>query len=186
MQTFVDSKLSQIELMVKTNGLHAMGQRLVSRLPQVEEAYRVAFTGNIDDEASPQSQQGREMLRASFCPMIEGYEAVMGQSPKLHFHFASSRSFVRLWREKQTMRDGKWVDISDDLSLFGKASRTSTPPKRGGMGSRGWQWRAGYTRAGPGGGQQRRLTLALWKLSFRSIRCWTAWALARAKTPSST
>ena len=119
MQTLVDSKLSQIELMVKTNGLHAMElAALVSRLPQVEEAYRVAFTGNIDDEASPQSQQGREMLRASFAPMIEGYEAVMGAKPQLHFHFASSRSFVRLWREKQTMRDGKWVDISDDLSLF--------------------------------------------------------------------
>ena len=119
MQTLVDSKISQIELMVKTNGLHAMEMAaLVSRLPEVEQAYRVAFTGNIDDENSPQSQKGRKMLRASFAPMIEGYAAAMGVKPQLHFHFASSRSFVRLWRDKQTMRDGKWVDISDDLSFF--------------------------------------------------------------------
>lgn len=118
-QTLVDSKISQIELMVKTHGLHAMElAALVSRLPEVEQAYRVAFTGNIEDENSPQSQKGREMLRASFAPMIEGYTAVMGTKPQLHFHFASSRSFVRLWREKQTMRNGKWVDISDDLSFF--------------------------------------------------------------------
>ena len=119
MQTLVDSKIAQIELMVQTNGLHAMEMAaLVSRLPEVEQAYRVAFTGDIEDEASPQSQKGREMLRASFAPMIEGYAAVMGAKPQLHFHFASSRSFVRLWREKQTMRDGKWVDISDDLAFF--------------------------------------------------------------------
>ena len=37
MQTLVDSKISQIELMVKTNGLHAMElAALVSRLPEVE------------------------------------------------------------------------------------------------------------------------------------------------------
>ena len=119
MQTLVDSKISQIELMVKTHGLHAMElAALVSRLPEVEQAYRVAFTGDIEDENSPQSQKGREMLRASFAPMIEGYAAVMGAKPQLHFHFASSRSFVRLWREKQTMRNGQWVDISDDLSFF--------------------------------------------------------------------
>ena len=103
MQTLVDSKISQIELMVKTHGLHAMElAALVSRLPEVEQAYRVAFTGDIEYENSPQSQKGREMLRASFAPMIEGYTAVMGAKPQLHFHFASSRSFVRLWREKQT------------------------------------------------------------------------------------
>ena len=119
MQTLVDSKISQIELMVKTNGLHAMElSAMVSRLPEVEQAYRTAFTGNIEDENSPQSQEGREMLRASFAPMIAGYAAVMGAKPQLHFHFASARSFVRLWRDKQTMRDGKWVDISDDISFF--------------------------------------------------------------------
>ena len=119
MQTLVDSKISQIELMVKTNGLHAMElSAMVSRLPEVEQAYRVAFTGNVDDENSPQSQKGREMLRASFAPMIAGYAAVMGAKPQLHFHFASARSFVRLWRDKQTMRNGQWIDISDDLSFF--------------------------------------------------------------------
>lgn len=104
--------------MVKTHGLHAMElAALVSRLPEVEQAYRVAFTGDIEDENSPQSQKGREMLRASFAPMIEGYAAVMGAKTAAT-HFASSRSFVRLWREKQTMRNGQWVDISDDLSFF--------------------------------------------------------------------
>lgn len=131
MQTLVDSKISQIELMVKTNGLHAMEMAaLVSRLPEVEQAYRTAFTGDINDENSPQSQLGRERLRASLTPMIEGYAAVMGAKPQLHFHFATARSFVRLWREKQTKRDGEWVDISDDLSFFRQSVKDINADKK--------------------------------------------------------
>jgi len=130
-QTMVNSKISQIELMVKTNGIHAMEMAaLFSRLPEVEKAYRVAFTGDINDEASPQSQLGREMLRASFAPIIAGYAAVMGAKPQLHFHFATARSFVRLWREKQTMRGGTWVDISDDLSPFRQSVKDINADKK--------------------------------------------------------
>ena len=91
---------------------------LVSRLPEVEAAYRTAMEGDINDENSAASQRGREMLRASLAPMLEGFKAVIGEKPQIHYHFPPARSFARLWRDKQTKRGDKWVDISDDLSTF--------------------------------------------------------------------
>ena len=38
---------------------------LMSRMPEVEAAYKKAMEGDINDENSAASQQGREMLRKS-------------------------------------------------------------------------------------------------------------------------
>ena len=93
---------------------------LFSRLAEVQEAYRVAHTGNLKDEADPRGQTAREMLRKSMATYNEGYRAQTGaENFSLHFHLPSDRSLMRLWRKDwQTKRDGKKLDISDDLSDF--------------------------------------------------------------------
>jgi len=93
---------------------------LFSEDPAVQIAYRVAHSGDINDEKSPESQQARDMLRLNFKPIITGYKKLTGASQfKLHFHLPNARSLTRLWRNGwQAKRNGKKVDISDDLSSF--------------------------------------------------------------------
>ena len=118
-QTLVAARSSQMLQAIELCSDQAMRMAaLVSRLPEVEAAYRTAMEGDINDENSAASQRGREMLRASLAPMLEGFKAVIGEKPQIHYHFPPARSFARLWRDKQTKRGDKWVDISDDLSTF--------------------------------------------------------------------
>jgi HAMP domain-containing protein len=70
------------------------------------------------DENDPMSQQAREMLRRELAPMLDGYEQMLGTKFQLHVHMPTARSLVRLWRKQQVQRDGKWMDVSDDLSSF--------------------------------------------------------------------
>lgn len=118
-QTIVDTK--QLEI---SHGIEMAGQNAVdtasrfTRHPSVLKAYVLAHSGNIDDENDQAAQQARELLRTELKPLLEGYEAQAGQKLKLHFHLPNGRSLVRLWREKQTKRNGTWVDVSDDISSF--------------------------------------------------------------------
>lgn len=93
---------------------------LFSQLPAVEEAYRVAHSGNIGDEADPSGQEARVMLRRMIKPYLNGFKThLTGDQFQLHYHLPNNRSLARLWRDGwQTTRDGKRVDISDDLSSF--------------------------------------------------------------------
>jgi methyl-accepting chemotaxis protein len=93
---------------------------LFTGLPAVHEAYRHALTGDIDNEADPRCQEAREMLRREVAPYTAGYKNHTGQSQfSLHFHLPSGRSLVRTWRDGwQTKRDGKKLDVSDDLTGF--------------------------------------------------------------------
>lgn len=91
---------------------------LFSRMPQVVEAFEVANQGDMNDPGDPEAQRAREMLRASLAPVLKGYEEALGTKFRVHFHLPTSRSLVRMWRDKQAKRNGKWVDISDDLSSF--------------------------------------------------------------------
>ncbi len=81
-------------------------------------AYKMAYSGNINDENSPQSQAAREMLRKSLKKNMDEFEASEGEKLNLHFHLPPARSLVRLWRDKQIRKNGKWMDISDDLRGF--------------------------------------------------------------------
>jgi len=118
-QNLVEARASQMQQAIELCSEQAMRMAaLVSRLPEVEAAYKPALAGNIDDENSAASQKGREMLRTSLAPMIDGFAAVIGEKPQIHYHLPPARSFARLWRDKQTKKGGKWVDISDDLTSF--------------------------------------------------------------------
>ncbi len=91
-----------------------------SKTPEVMEAYRIAHSGDINNENDPQAQNAREYLRKVFRPVIDGYRDNTGiEEFKLHFHLPNGRSLVRLWRQGwQTKRDGVKLDVSDDISSF--------------------------------------------------------------------
>jgi len=90
-----------------------------TQIPDVLVAYRLAMLGDLDDESSREMQMGRDHLREKMAPYLNGYKNQTGQSLKLHFHTKNGRSLVRLWRDGwQTKRDGKKIDISDDLTSF--------------------------------------------------------------------
>ena len=118
-QNLVEAKASQMQQAIELCSEQAMRMAaLMSRMPEVEAAYKKALEGDINDENSAASQQGREMLRKSLAPMLDGFTAVIGEKPQIHYHLPPARSFARLWRDKQTKKGDKWVDISDDLSTF--------------------------------------------------------------------
>lgn len=91
---------------------------LFTRLPGVQRSYEVALSGNIDDEADPMLQQARQMLRNELIHLLSGYENMLGEKIKIHFHLPNGRSLVRLWQDKNFRRNGQWLDISDDISTF--------------------------------------------------------------------
>ncbi|MCT4535862.1 methyl-accepting chemotaxis protein [Halodesulfovibrio sp.] len=91
---------------------------LFANNPEVIKAYKLAHTGDINNPTSPESAQARNMLRSALAPQLTSYKANTGRKLKLHFHLPNGRSLVRLWRKKQTKKNGTWVDISDDISSF--------------------------------------------------------------------
>ncbi len=91
---------------------------MFSKLPEVRKAFQMAHSGDISDPRSQKAQQARQMLRQKLEPHAAGFEDFIGQPLKLHFHLPNGRSLVRLWREKQTKQNGRWVDVSDDISSF--------------------------------------------------------------------
>ena len=93
---------------------------MFSFLPAVQEAYQLALLGDIDDETDLSVQQARENLREEIGPVVKNFMKQTGVSDlRLHFHLPNNRSLLRTWRDGwQAMRNGKKVDISDDLSSF--------------------------------------------------------------------
>ncbi len=92
---------------------------LFSRMPEMIKAFEMAHQGDIEDEADAMSQSARVMIRNEMKPFMQGFaEATQNQRFKLHFHLPGGRSLVRLWRDQQIQRDGKWMDLTDDISAF--------------------------------------------------------------------
>ncbi len=125
-----------------------MQASLFSELPEVQAAYEVAHAGDMNDESDPESQQARVMLRSFIAPYASGYSAQTGASEfRVHFHLPTARSLTRVWRQGwQTKRNGKKLDVSDDLSGFRRTvveiNREKKPLKgieigRGGFAIRG-------------------------------------------------
>jgi len=117
----VKTKINQYEGFLEATQTQVLEQAsLFSCLPQVRDAYRVAMNGNTEDENDSNCQTAREMLRKSMIPFTEGFRGQTGgRELRLHFHLASGHSLLRSWRKGwQTVRDGKKIDISDDLTGF--------------------------------------------------------------------
>ncbi len=119
-------KISDIYSIIDRISLKALDKAsLFAGQPEIIEAYKLALSGNINDENDIQCQKARMQLREYFKPVIEKYKKETGANElNLHFHLPNARSLVRLWREGwQTKRDGKKIDISDDISSFRKTVR---------------------------------------------------------------
>ena len=117
----IDENVNLVYSSISTIASRALQEvSFFTKLPEIQNAYEIALSGNIEDEKSPEGQLAREMLRIELKPFIDGYKAQTGRSYiKLHFHLPNARSLARLWREGyQTTRDGVKVDVSDDLSSF--------------------------------------------------------------------
>lgn len=93
---------------------------LFSELPEIQDVYYLALSGDINDENDIVMQQARQKLRLVMAPYVDGLTKQTGAKEfKIHFHTTSGRSLARLWRKGwQAKRDGKKVDISDDLTSF--------------------------------------------------------------------
>jgi len=92
---------------------------LFTQIPEIIDAFEIAHKGNIENETDDNMNQAREMLRKNLKSIMAGYTNTFnGEKLKLHFHLPNGRSLVRMWRDKQTKRNGEWLDISDDISEF--------------------------------------------------------------------
>ncbi|MEE4279162.1 MAG: methyl-accepting chemotaxis protein [Halieaceae bacterium] len=141
------NKIADLERAIEDAGQAALARAAVySKRQVVQEAYARASNGNLDDEADVDVQAARESLRAALQQELEGFAATYGSSAQIHFHLPNARSLLRVWREQQALRNGEWLDVSDDLSSFrqtvvdvnrtGKAIR-GIEPGRGGFTVRG-------------------------------------------------
>lgn len=121
-EAFTENKVKEVYNSIEQLGHKGLEEvALFSRMPEVQEAYALALTGKIDDEADPVVQQARALLRKRFAPILEGYKEQTGEVFQLHFHLPNARSLARLWRAGwQVERGGKRLDISDDISGFRK------------------------------------------------------------------
>ncbi len=121
MNEAVEIKIHAYHSFLKAAENEALSQAaIVTELPAVHEAYNLALSGNINNEADANCQQARQQLRKVIAPFASGYTARTGHKDfRMHFHLPSNRSFVRVWRKGwQTKRDGNKIDVSDDLSSF--------------------------------------------------------------------
>ena len=119
MQTQASQKFVAYQDMLKVLQEQALRQAaLFASLPEVFACYEIAHQGNINDENDPHMQQAREKIRAVLKSNLKSFQIITGKKFKLHYHLPNGRSLVRLWRKKQTKRNGVWVDISDDISSF--------------------------------------------------------------------
>jgi len=115
------SALETVELDIRRIEQKALVEALIfAGHPTVLEAYRLAHSGNIDDEADPVVRRARNLLKQAIRPVIPRYSQLAGNKElSLHFHLSNNRSFARVWRDGwQAQRKGEKLDISDDLSAF--------------------------------------------------------------------
>ena len=80
--------------------------------------------GNLDiyDETSQVAKDARSSIKSVTNKMIETMAYKNKNIVKIHYHTRNAKSLARTWRSDwQTKKDGKKVDISDDLSSFRKS-----------------------------------------------------------------
>lgn len=112
MENMIDAKIVDINTSIKRISSKMLGQAaLFSRADAVQNAYKLAYTGNIKNEADLKMEEARKLLRGFFTSLEEGYKNVLdGKNFRIHFHLPPARSLLRLWKKKQNK--------SDDLSSF--------------------------------------------------------------------
>ncbi len=126
LQEMANNKKAEYESLFKAETERAMDiASLFSQSSIVIDAYRLAYTGDVTNEDDEACRQARAKLKAMVKRHESGYTDATGRdSLGIHFHLPPARSLARTWRDGwQTQRDGKKVDISDDLSSFRETVR---------------------------------------------------------------
>jgi methyl-accepting chemotaxis protein len=119
LRSIAEEKSREVKTAINTLARQGLEKAaLFSRRTDVIQAFEQAHLGNLENENDPLLQRAREDLRTLLADDLSGFKDISGKAMQLHFHLPPARSLVRLWREKQTKRNGEWVDISDDLSSF--------------------------------------------------------------------
>ncbi len=91
---------------------------LFSRSPEVQKAYEIALSGNINDGSDPKAEEARKILAAYFNPIANSYQDLTdGKRYGLHFHLPSGRSLLRVWKRLNQNQ-------SDDISGFRETVKT--------------------------------------------------------------
>ena len=89
---------------------------LFIRIPAVIQAFELAHSGDIKDASDEKGQPIREMLHKELKSLTEDYSEIMeGKKLRLNFHLPDGRSLLRVRLEKQSVQNGIWEDISDDI-----------------------------------------------------------------------
>lgn len=119
LRSIAEEKSREVDTAIRTLSAQGLEKAaLFAKRTDVVKAFEMAHGGNLEDENDPLLQQAREELRGLLSDDLSGFKEISGKAMQLHFHLPPARSLVRLWRDKQTKRNGEWVDISDDLSAF--------------------------------------------------------------------
>lgn len=117
----INEKFSEYTGMIDSIKERALEQAaLFSNSPVVKKAYKMAYEGNINDEGDPKCAEARAYLKHELQYYVDGLVAnTDNKSWRIHFHLPPARSLARLWRKGwQTKRNGKKLDVSDDISSF--------------------------------------------------------------------
>jgi methyl-accepting chemotaxis protein len=117
LESYFQTKSASLQLEIKQTAAEALGQAsLFSKLLFVQDAYKAALLGDINDPADPDVLLQRQILRAEMQNYMQGYKENTGSSKwKMHFHLPNARSFTRIWRKTQSLSG---ADLSDDLKSF--------------------------------------------------------------------
>lgn len=115
-QDAVSLKREYQKLMDMMTDANRQQASMLSRNPQIVQLYEQAAQGNINTDHDPQVQAARVELRKKVAPMIQALQENAEQKTmQVHFYLPNTRSFLRSWREKQTLAG---EDLSDDISHF--------------------------------------------------------------------
>ncbi|RQD66453.1 MAG: response regulator [Desulfonatronovibrio sp. MSAO_Bac4] len=115
-------KQQKVSHMIEVVAVKAMEQAAIFvNLPEVQNAYQTALSGNVDDPEDLKVQEARQYLREALRPHLSGQGIIHGTDDvlRLHFHLPNGYSFVRMWRDKNFRSEtGEYIDKSDDLRQF--------------------------------------------------------------------
>ncbi|MCG8549494.1 MAG: methyl-accepting chemotaxis protein [Desulfobacterales bacterium] len=112
LNTTIESKVSDINTSIaRISGKMLSLASLFSRADPVQDAYALAYSGDISNEKDPEMENARKSLRSFFASLEQGYKAALNANNfRIHFHLPPARSLLRLWKPRQ--------NVSDDLRSF--------------------------------------------------------------------
>ncbi|MFO8083117.1 MAG: methyl-accepting chemotaxis protein [Desulfobacterales bacterium] len=90
---------------------------IFSKLSDVLDAYKIAHSGNIENETDISCRQAKLFLRNALRMYNEGFEKNIEKNPpELHFYLPNGLNLLQMRLDGHTDQDGLWMDASDSLT----------------------------------------------------------------------